>query len=164
MVTKTFTKTLPLRSKLFPPQRSPLHFLVLPNFRVYRCCSRVPIRHLKYPILDSWLIFTSRFLSPTTTNEIEMGSVQATYSVPQETKKLFIDGILNNPLISKSVPPETIEYGSKVKFVGSDAPSIPINWRFAESIASLKGFEATMLNVLLVKKYGIEPQEVIINT
>ncbi len=30
---------------------------------------------------------------------------------------------------------------NKVKFVGSDAPSIPINWRFAESVASLKGLE-----------------------
>jgi hypothetical protein len=41
---------------------------------------------------------------------------------------------------------------------------MPINWRFAESISALKGLEATILNVLLARKYGIEPQEVVINT
>jgi hypothetical protein len=87
-----------------------------------------------------------------------------TYSVPQQTHKLFEDGILRNPLISKSLPPEALKYGDKVKFFGSNPPSIPMNWRFAESISSLKGLEATMLNVLLVRKYGVEPQEVIINT
>ena len=98
-----------------------------------------------------------------------MGSLQRdvtleTYSVPEQARKLLDGGILTNPLISKSLPPETVEYGSKVKYVGSDLPSIPINWRFAESISSLKGLEATMLNVLLARKYGIEPQEVEINT
>lgn len=99
-----------------------------------------------------------------------MGSLGAqglspeTYSVPQQAQKLFEDGILRNPLISRSLPPEALKYGDKVKYVGSTAPSIPINWRFAESISSLKGLEATMLNVLLAKKYGVEPQAVIINT
>lgn len=87
-----------------------------------------------------------------------------TYSVPQQTRKLFEDGILRNPLIYKSLPPEALEYAKKVKYVGSNTPSIPVNWRFAESISSLKGLEATILNVLLSRKYGIEPQEVIINT
>jgi hypothetical protein len=87
-----------------------------------------------------------------------------TYSVPQQTEKLFREGILQNPLIFKSLPPEALKYGGKIRFVGSNLPSIPINWRFAESISSLKGLEATMLNVLLTKKYGVEPQEVIINT
>jgi hypothetical protein len=87
-----------------------------------------------------------------------------TYSVPQQSRKIFEASILRNPLISKSLPPEALEYGRKVKYVGSSAPSIPINWRFAESISSLKGLEATMLNVLLAKKYGVEPQEVVINT
>jgi hypothetical protein len=98
-----------------------------------------------------------------------MGSIQnvvtpKTYSVPEQTRKLLDEGILHNPLISKSLPPEAVEYGAKVKYVGSNLPSIPINWRFAESIASLKGLEATMLNVLLARKYGIEPQDVVINT
>ena len=93
-----------------------------------------------------------------------MGSLQEIYSVPQQARKLLDEGILGNPLIAKNIPAEAVEYGAKVKYIGSDAPSIPINWRFAESISSLKGLEATMLNVLLVKKYGIEPQEVVINT
>jgi hypothetical protein len=100
-----------------------------------------------------------------------MGSLEATqglspgtYSVPQQAQQLFEEGILKNPLISKSLPPESLKYGEKVKFVGSNAPSIPINWRFAESISSIKGLEATMLNVLLAKKYGVEPQDVVINT
>lgn len=86
------------------------------------------------------------------------------YSIPHEAQKLFTEGILKNPLISKSLPLEALDYGAKVKYVGSDAPSIPINWRFAESISSLKGLEATLLNVLLSRKYGVEPQDVVINT
>jgi len=94
---------------------------------------------------------------------LENNSPQA-YSVPKETQLLLIDGIINNPLISKTLPKQALEYASKVQYVGSNSPSIPINWRFAESIASLKGLEATLINVLLVSKYGIEPQDVIINT
>jgi crotonobetainyl-CoA:carnitine CoA-transferase CaiB-like acyl-CoA transferase len=97
-----------------------------------------------------------------------MGSLRndciETYSVPEQARKLLDEGILGNPLISKSLPSEAIEYGAKIKYVGSNLPSIPINWRFAESISSLKGLEATMLNILLARKYGIEPQEVVINT
>lgn len=93
-----------------------------------------------------------------------MGSLSAKYSVPQESRKLLDEGILQNPLIAKSIPADAQKYAAKVRYVGSDAPSIPINWRFAESISSLKGLEATMLNILLAKKYGVDPQEVVINT
>lgn len=97
-----------------------------------------------------------------------MGSLQKdtteTYSIPEQSKKLLEEGILGNPLILESLPPEAVKYGAKVNYVGSDLPSIPINWRFAESISSLKGLEATMLNILLARKYKIEPKEVVINT
>lgn len=86
------------------------------------------------------------------------------YSIPLESQKLFQEGILLNPLIKKSLPAEVEKYADKVKYTGSEKPSIPINWRFAESVSALKGLEATLLNVLLVKKYGIEAQEVVINT
>ncbi|KAF2099225.1 CoA-transferase family III [Rhizodiscina lignyota] len=86
------------------------------------------------------------------------------YSVPDEAKKLFFKGILQNPLISKDLPPETFQYAEKVHFEGTRKPSIPINWRFAESISALKALEATLINTLLKRKYGIEPQEAIINT
>lgn len=92
-----------------------------------------------------------------------MGSL-APYSVPFESRCLLDHGILDNPLIAKDLPTDIKRYAEKIRYVGSDAPSIPINWRFAESIASLKGLEASILNVLLKKKYGVEPSEVIINT
>lgn len=86
------------------------------------------------------------------------------YSIPQETQKIFENGILNNPLISSTLPKGITEAAAKVRFEGSDKPSIPINWRFAESISALKGFEAAMINVLLQRKYDTEPQEAIVNT
>lgn len=88
----------------------------------------------------------------------------AQYSIPSETKKLLLEGILANPLIRKNLPAGASEAGNKVSFVGSDSPSLPVNWRFAESISALKGYEATILNVLLKEKYGIEPVPVTINT
>lgn len=86
------------------------------------------------------------------------------YSVPEEARLLLERGIISNPLVAKHLPPGSLEASRLVSFEGSAAPSIPINWRFAESISSLKGLEATVLNVLLQKKYGIEPVKVNINT
>ncbi|KAF2628901.1 CoA-transferase family III [Macroventuria anomochaeta] len=86
------------------------------------------------------------------------------YSIPQETKSVFENGILNNPLIASTLPKGIAEAAAKVRFEGVDKPSIPINWRFAESISALKGLEAAMINVLLQRKYGLEPQEAVINT
>lgn len=85
------------------------------------------------------------------------------YSVPQETQRLFQDGILNNPLM-KGLPQELHSLSKTVQFEGSDKPSIPINWRFAESISAMKAFEATMLNYLITKKYNVAPSNVSINT
>ena len=87
----------------------------------------------------------------------------ANYSVPQETKALFERGILNNPLFS-SLPSELRELGQKIRFEGNSRPSIPINWRFAESISALKALEASFINLLLVKKYKAQPVDVTINT
>lgn len=92
-----------------------------------------------------------------------MGSVGEHYSVQRETQAIFEGGILNNPLLP-SLPPEIKEAGKLVTFVGNDLPSIPINWKFAESAAALKAFEASMLNVLRAKKYGAKFSEVSIDT
>lgn len=89
---------------------------------------------------------------------------QETYSVPEQAAGVFKTGILENPLIAKSLPPEITECAAAIRFEGSETPSIPIIWRFAESISALKALEASMLNVLLVRKYGISPPRVIINT
>lgn len=86
------------------------------------------------------------------------------YSIPEETQKVFEEGILNNPLIAHTLPKGIAEAASKIRFEGTAKPSIPINWRFAESISALKGLEASMINVLLSRKYGLEPQEAVINT
>ena len=85
------------------------------------------------------------------------------YSVPLETEKLFKDGLLQNPLLP-NLPKELQELGKHVHFEGSKDPNIPINWRFAESIAAAKAFEATMLNCLLGRKYGTGPVEISIDT
>src|ERR1700759_608912 len=93
-----------------------------------------------------------------------MGSVgESGYSVPKETKELFEKEILENSRIP-SLPKEIKEAGKLVTFTGNDAPSIPINWRFAESVSALKAFEASMLNVIRSKKYGAKFSEVEINT
>ncbi|GME23826.1 Acetyl-CoA:oxalate CoA-transferase [Neofusicoccum parvum] len=86
------------------------------------------------------------------------------YSIPQEAQKIFLEGVINNALVSKNLPPEAAELARNVKFEGSALPSVPINWRFAESISSLKALEATMVNVLLKRKYNVQPQKVTIDT
>lgn len=91
------------------------------------------------------------------------GSLE-TYSIPHETQRIFNNGILQNPLIAPTLPREIAECAQTVRFKGSDKPSVPINWRFAESISALKGLEAAMINVLLKRKYGLEPQEAVIDT
>lgn len=74
------------------------------------------------------------------------------------------EGILGNPLIQKVLPRGAEEAAQGIVFEGSDSPSLPINWRFAESISALKGYEATLINVLLQRKYGLPPARVRINT
>ena len=91
-----------------------------------------------------------------------MGSLSV-YSVPEEAKKVFEDGILNNPLM-KDLPTHFESLAKHVKFEGTSKPSIPINWRFAESISALKAFEAVLLNNLLTRKYEVDPVDVTINT
>ncbi|TKA68496.1 hypothetical protein B0A55_08796 [Friedmanniomyces simplex] len=93
-----------------------------------------------------------------------MGSVgETTYSVPHEAQKILQTEILNNPLVP-SLPSEIKDAGHLVHFSGNDLPSIPINWRFAESVSALKAFEASMLNVLRSRKYQVPMSEVSINT
>ncbi|MCJ1447201.1 MAG: hypothetical protein MMC23_007711 [Stictis urceolatum] len=97
-------------------------------------------------------------------NGTSLLSIDGQYSVPNEAEQVFRNGILRNPLIQKHLPPEAEECSKSVRFEGHGKPSVPINWRFAESISSLHGLEATLLNVLLLRKYGITPKEVRINT
>lgn len=93
-----------------------------------------------------------------------MGSVLSTsYSVPDEARKLFYNGILNNPSMS-DLPSDLHDLAKLVHFEGNATPSIPINWRLAESISALKALEATLVNAILKQKYRVEPAKVVINT
>lgn len=85
------------------------------------------------------------------------------YSIPRETEVVFQKEILDNPLLSH-LPAELKELSKKVHFEGNDKPSVPINWRFAESVASLKALEATFMNYLLTRKYKVSPVDVTITT
>ena len=87
---------------------------------------------------------------------------QIEYSVPQEAQSIFVNGIIKNPLM-KNLPPLLESLSKHVRFEGSSKPSIPINWRFAESISALKAYEASMLNYLITQKYKIEPTDITIN-
>ena len=97
-----------------------------------------------------------------------MGSIDTnplnTYSVPSESSQLLHSALLSNPKISKDIPPEAATFASRVHFKGTDLPSIPINWRFAESAASLKGFEACIVSALVKRKYGVDLKGAEINT
>ena len=62
------------------------------------------------------------------------------------------------------LPASLKELSRFVHFEGNALPSIPVNWRWAESISALKALEATMLNCLLTRKYKLAPVEVTINT
>lgn len=84
------------------------------------------------------------------------------YSVPAESRKVLIDGILNNP--NQELPAECKGLVDTINYVGRDKPTMAINWRLAESVASLKGLEAILMNALLGKKYGLAAQKITINT
>ncbi|KAI1177407.1 CoA-transferase family III domain-containing protein [Nemania sp. FL0916] len=92
-----------------------------------------------------------------------MGSISTGYSIPIEAQKLFQDGILGNPLMA-NLPPDIQNLGALVHFEGNLTPSIPINWRLAESISALKAFEATLVNAILKRRYGVDAVQVTINT
>ena len=71
------------------------------------------------------------------------------YSVPAEARRVLEKGILENPLIQPHLPQGAVEAAQHVTFDGSHEPSLPVNWRFAESISALKAYEATVLSVLM---------------
>lgn len=87
----------------------------------------------------------------------------AEYSTPAESKRIFLEGIAQNTLLP-SLPRKFAQCAELVHLHGNAAPSIPVNWRWAESISALKALEATMVNCLLMDKFKVEPIGVSINT
>lgn len=86
------------------------------------------------------------------------------YSVVREAADVLKNGILNHPITLPHLISGLDKYADSVSFEGSDNPSLPVNWRFAESIAALKGLESIYVNAILDKVYGVAPQKVVINT
>ncbi|KAK5090947.1 hypothetical protein LTR05_001125 [Lithohypha guttulata] len=95
-----------------------------------------------------------------------MGSIDVSkpYSVPEEARKVLDEGIFQNPKIARLLPDGVSDFASKITFTGNNVPSIPINWRFAESAASLKALEACIVAELVKRKYGVELSGAKINT
>lgn len=85
------------------------------------------------------------------------------YSVPEEASKVFHDGILRSPKVKQHLL-DGLEKYANISFEGSTDPILPVNWRFGESISSLKALEATYINALLDKLYGVPVQKATIST
>ena len=86
------------------------------------------------------------------------------YSVPLNARRVFEEGILHNARLQNYLPPEAVEFSRQVTFVGNNEPSIPVNWRFAESAAALKALEASLIAGLMKKKEGLSVEGATINT
>ncbi|TLD14458.1 hypothetical protein PspLS_11222 [Pyricularia sp. CBS 133598] len=87
-----------------------------------------------------------------------------TLKIPAEARKIYHEQILANPLIRNSLPRGIQRAAQSIVFTGTNAPTLPVNLRFAESISSLKALEASLLNLVLEMKYGVLPKKVEINT
>ncbi|OQV06792.1 hypothetical protein CLAIMM_11316 isoform 2 [Cladophialophora immunda] len=92
------------------------------------------------------------------------GKADGRYNVQEETLKVFETEILNNPRIRRFLPEECFNAAFPVTLKGSDVPSVPINWRQAESVSALKMLEAMLINVLVHRKYNLPIQAVTIDT
>ncbi|KAJ5717849.1 hypothetical protein N7488_003495 [Penicillium malachiteum] len=77
------------------------------------------------------------------------------YPVPCSAQRVFQQGILENANINKYLPPDVSEFASQIAFSGDSEPSIPVNWRFAESAAALKALEATLIAALMKRKFDL---------
>ncbi|KAJ5634544.1 hypothetical protein N7528_002386 [Penicillium herquei] len=86
------------------------------------------------------------------------------YSVPCSAQRVFQQGILENANINKYLPPDVSEFASQITFSGDSEPSIPVNWRFAESAAALKALEATLIAALMKRKCDLPFQGATIDT
>ncbi|CAO3618655.1 unnamed protein product [Cunninghamella blakesleeana] len=74
------------------------------------------------------------------------------YSVPKACEQLFQSAILNNEKIKLSE--EFKKLANKVKFEGTEEPSLPINWRYGEVASVLKAFEGLSMLYLIQNKYN----------
>ena len=83
------------------------------------------------------------------------------YSVLDESRRVFED-LLDDPRLS--IPKETKALASKVQFLGTSQPGLPVVWKFGEAINALKALEATIANRLFSTKFKTEPQDIVIDS
>ncbi|KAJ6003154.1 hypothetical protein N7451_005701 [Penicillium sp. IBT 35674x] len=91
-------------------------------------------------------------------------SSSGSYSVPSNARQVFEKEILKNAWIRQYLPSEAFKFSTRVTFSGDNDPSIPVNWRFAESAAALKALEAALIAALVEKKCNISVEGATINT
>lgn len=98
------------------------------------------------------------------TNDTKSTTAVDAYSIVDETAKVFRKSIFENPLVKQHLLEGLEKYAEPISFTGSPKPVLPVNWRFAESVSSLKALEGTYVNAILDKVYGVSPQKAVINT
>ncbi|KAH6867784.1 formyl-CoA transferase [Thelonectria olida] len=87
----------------------------------------------------------------------------STYSIFAEASRILKEVLLSDARLD--IPPSFKEAAKKVKFVGGDdQPFLLTPLKMTESCASLTALVATAANVVAADRYGIEYQDVRVNT
>ncbi|CAG9947882.1 unnamed protein product [Clonostachys rosea f. rosea IK726] len=85
------------------------------------------------------------------------------YSIFSEASRILQDVLLADSRLG--LPPSFVEASKKIKFVGGDEkPFVLTPLKITESSASLTALVATAANVAAAERYGIEYQDVEVNT
>ncbi|CAI6089084.1 unnamed protein product [Clonostachys chloroleuca] len=85
------------------------------------------------------------------------------YSIFSEASRILQDVLLADSRLG--LPPSFVEASKKIKFVGGDdKPFVLTPLKITESSASLTALVATAANVAAAERYGIEYQDVEVNT
>lgn len=85
------------------------------------------------------------------------------YSVQEESRRVLFDHLLYNPQLE--LPSSFIDAARKVKFIGGDSqPFIPTPCKITESCSALCGLLGIAASVISKARYGIDYQDVTINT
>ncbi|GAB7347766.1 hypothetical protein MBLNU459_g5312t1 [Dothideomycetes sp. NU459] len=85
------------------------------------------------------------------------------YSVQDESKAVFFDRLINDAKLA--LPSSFARAAEKVKFVGDDAkPFVPTPCKITESSSALSALVATAASVVAAERYGLEYQDITVNT
>lgn len=85
------------------------------------------------------------------------------YSVQEESRRIFHECLLNNKQLS--LPSAFTEAAKKVSFVGPDPkPFINTPCKMTESVSALSALVATAASAIAADRYGIDYQDIEINT